>query len=57
MLAKVTRGFHITGIKVLTDHTTIYLAHATHRSAFKNMDTTILDVLDQGHLLEEYIYR
>ena len=57
MLAKVAHGFHITDIKVLTDHTTIYLAHATRCSAFKNMDMAILDVLNQGHLLEEYIYR
>jgi hypothetical protein len=55
MLAKVTRGFRVAGVKVSPYEAAVFFALAVCRSTLKNMYAATLDILDRWHRLEEYI--
>jgi hypothetical protein len=57
MLAKITRGFRIPGVKISPYEAAVSFAHAMHSSTLENMNTATLDVLNGRCRLEEYIYR
>ena len=55
MLAKVSSGLGISGVKVTTDHTAIALPLAVSSTALKYMNMAVLDVLDWRFQFEENI--
>jgi len=57
MLAKVAGGFGITRVQVMTDHMPVSFSFAVLSVALKDMNTAVLDVLDQRSRLEERIDR
>jgi hypothetical protein len=57
MLAKVTRRFGITGVKVTANISTITTSLAVLGIALENVNTTFFYVLDGRGRLKEDIYR
>ena len=55
MFAEVTRGFRITGVKVVAHIAAIATSLATFGSALEDMDTSAVDVLNGWSRLEEHI--
>ena len=55
MLAKVTRGFCVTGVKVSPYEVAVSFALAVRRSTLENVNAATLDILDRWDGLEEYI--
>ena len=57
MLAKIAGGFSISGVKVLVHHPAIDFCHTTCCGTLKNMDTTVLDVLNGWCLFKKHIHQ